>query len=989
VGKVLDAIRTRWLVINAGAYYADVMAYVETGDRGALARIKPEQDQFVYWGQVVQGAIAPFDAMADEDRRGLHALAASGRFDALAAYMGPPISREKPGDDTIGRLAAEVSAAGLPGSDVARSVAAHLDDLATGGQPNSAGRLLLGLSDADLERLAVEIGHSRQLTRLADFLLDFAPDRMPNLVEGLLKAATTHPTLVDLSTLLLDRSGDRYEKPVAAAFRAAKEYPFSFSVGEALDRLNPGRYRAEVLEAARRWMSDPERAGAIFHVAAWLLRADGEAALPDVIAFLDRESKGPWKHARDVLNHAVRELGDRAIPAALKALENENVLMRVEALSHLIALDKAGEHLDRVLRELEGGLQSEPADVLVKFIDLAARSRVDRVQEGLWPLLGHKSKPVREGSARALARMGEAAVPKASGLLADRKADVRGSAVAILAAVGPAGIPPLEDRLDKEASDDVRDAILLTLDAHRAASGRVVTDEEIEARIARSAAKLKGPPADWIDEAKLPPIRLRDGPALRPEAVRYLLHRQSRVKESRADIEARPLLDRLDRATSGEFALDVLRRFAASPGASEDRWAMTLAGLIGDDRSVPVLAGLAQKWGEGSRGKMAEYAVEALALLGTDAALTTVDALALRFRTRSKNVGQAAVEAFAAAADRAGVSVDEMGDRVVPRLGFEPGKPRVIDCGGRRIEAAIGLDFKLRFRDLDKGKPVASLPKSAPSEALDEFKGMAATLREVVKAQLLRLENLMVRQHRWPVARWLELFPTHPLLIPFAARLVWGVYDNSGKLNKTFRALEDRTLTGPADDPVGLPETGAVGMVHPLELDESTVRAWQAHLADYEVAPPFPQLDRPAIRVGESDRGRKIWTALDGATVNAMTFRGRADRLGWTRGSVVDAGMVSTYRKSFAQAGVEAFLSIDGLSMGGDMTAEVTLGDACFVRAGSVAVGSYTYDNPSDESDARLIPFGEVPPVVYSEVLGELGRIAGRNPGGDSGPDGD
>jgi len=33
------------------------------------------------------------------------------------------------------------------------------------------------------------------------------------------------------------------------------------------------------------------------------------------------------------------------------------------------------------------------------------------------------------------------------------------------------------------------------------------------------------------------------------------------------------------------------------------------------------------------------------------------------------------------------------------------------------------------------------------------------------------------------------------------------------------------------------------------------------------------------------------------------------------------------------------------------------------------------FDNPSD---ARLIPFGAVPPVVYSEVMGDLKRIAGK-----------
>ena len=50
------------------------------------------------------------------------------------------------------------------------------------------------------------------------------------------------------------------------------------------------------------------------------------------------------------------------------------------------------------------------------------------------------------------------------------------------------------------------------------------------------------------------------------------------------------------------------------------------------------------------RGRLAEYAVQALALLGTDAALLAVDAMAIRYRSKNKNIGKAVSEAFAEAA---------------------------------------------------------------------------------------------------------------------------------------------------------------------------------------------------------------------------------------------------------------------------------------------------------------------------------------------------
>ena len=60
------------------------------------------------------------------------------------------------------------------------------------------------------------------------------------------------------------------------------------------------------------------------------------------------------------------------------------------------------------------------------------------------------------------------------------------------------------------------------------------------------------------------------------------------------------------------------------------------------------------------------------------------------------------------------------------------------------------------------------------------------------------------------------------------------------------------------------------------------------------------------------------------------------------------------------------------------MGESITLQNLFFVRAETVKIGGYVYDTPSDEADPRLIPFGEVPPVVFSEAMSDLARIAGQ-----------
>lgn len=441
-------------------------------------------------------------------------------------------------------------------------------------------------------------------------------------------------------------------------------------------------------------------------------------------------------------------------------------------------------------------------------------------------------------------------------------------------------------------------------------------------------------------------------------------------------MEVAPFLSLLDRTASGEFALEVLKAFLASGADAKDRWVLALSGLLGDDRVVPILSRQIRDWSDAARGKLAEYAVQALALLGSDEALLAVDAMAIRYRTKNKNIGKAAVEAFASAAAAQGLTPDELGDRVVPWLGFEPGQPRVLTVGTNRIEVGIGLDFKLRFRDAESKKKIASLPKTASKELLAGLKDLSASLKELAKAQLLRVENLMVRQRRWPTARWQGMFLRHPLLVPFAVQLVWAVYDDRGIRLMTFRALEDVSLTGPTDTAVELPSSGVVGIIHPLELSEAERQEWQAHLADNEVSPPFPQIERSVVLVMPEEIAARSHTALRGTVLNGMTFKGRAERIGWQRGSVCDGGGIMAYWKSFPASGSDAFLGIEGMYIGMDMYTTVKLLDLFFVRGGSVEVGSYTYDDPQSEADARVIPFGQVPPIVFSEVMGDLKRIA-------------
>jgi hypothetical protein len=966
-----------WLKIP---YLDAAERYVETGDRAALAKVKPASQQDAYWGRTLAGGVGRPPGWGDADRRAIHVLAAAQLFDGIGVWLDGVLRTEKPEDDFHAQLRQELQTARVATDDIIRLTVRYVVDLARAGRLTSGARYLLSLSDDQLREGVRATEETYAGPRFLEFLLATAPQRVPPLVGDFL-AIEPKRMRPQIYGLLLKKGGSQFEPQVRAAFERESDTHTKFGMATELFELAPDRYGAPALAAARASFSGPAMSNNHHQVGPWMVEHFGRDVLPDMVAFL---SSADNEHAKPaVLSATAQALGSDAAPAVLAAIAHGRPETKLAALPHLFALDEAS-HLKLIQDELTAGMAHADAALVVKFIGAAARWDVAQVQETLWSLLDHKSKPVRDSAARTLGKLGSAAVPRASGLLQARRAATRLAAVVVLAAIkSPQALETLETRLDSEEDEDVRDAILLALQAAWRAAGRTIRSKDIEARITRLASKLGSPPAGWIKEAKLPPLETSDGRRLSLQETRYLLFRQSRAKAIAADVEVAPFLALLDRKSSGDFALELLKGFLGSGASADDRWVLALTGLLGDDRIVPILSRQIRDWADHARGKLAEYAVQGLALLGSDEALLTVDSIAIRYRTKNKNIGKAAVEAFASAAEGQGLTPDELGDRVVPWLGFEPDQQRIVATGAKQVEVAIGLDFKLSLRDAGSKKKMASLPKTAPKETLAEIKDLTASLREIVKAQTMRLENLMVRQRRWPAGRWREMFLRHPLLIPFAARLVWGHYGDGEARPTTFRALEDRTLTDASDSVVTLPPSGSVGIVHPLELADAERQAWRAHLADHEVSPAFPQMDRPVLLVAPEETTARSYAALRGTALNGMTFKGRAERLGWQRGSVCDGGGVTSYWKGFPASGCDAFLGLEDMWIGIDMYATIKLQDLLFVRTGSVQIGSYVYDDPDGERDPRVIPFGEVPAIAFSEVMGDLKKIAAKSGAAD------
>ncbi len=87
-------------------------------------------------------------------------------------------------------------------------------------------------------------------------------------------------------------------------------------------------------------------------------------------------------------------------------------------------------------------------------------------------------------------------------------------------------------------------------------------------------------------------------------------------------------------------------------------------------------------------------------------------------------------------------------------------------------------------------------------------------------------------------------------------------------------------------------------------------------------------------------------------------------------------GSVASYYKPLLSVDIDVFMNIYGFSVDGyEYDDGVTVESVYFVKHGAVSTGNYSYDEPYDEEDKRLMPFEKVPPIIYSEVMMEIKQL--------------
>lgn len=488
----------------------------------------------------------------------------------------------------------------------------------------------------------------------------------------------------------------------------------------------------------------------------------------------------------------------------------------------------------------------------------------------------------------------------------------------------------------------------------------------------------------WANPVLLPPILMGDR-QLSTAQVWAVLNELRRFEPAKPLSPFLQALKQHAAPTSLErCALQLFDLWLQNGAPIKEKWALLALGALGGDAAALQLAKYAVVWPKQNQAKRAALALDCLRVIGTDTALTQLNLIGQQ--QRSGKLPQLAHTALRAVAQARGLSEEQLQDRIVSDAGFDAQGRRVLDFGPRQFAVQLPADLKPVLRDA-AGKVRSTLPKpntkddaEKVAQAQAEWRLLKKQIQQAAQTQVYRLEQALATDRRWPRADFETYVVHHPLLQHLARLIIWAGYaaasaagtDDGAADAATsftpFRVTEDLTFADVHDEALALTHYPEVGVAHPALLAPETVRAWQQLLNDYELVPPFHQLNRAVYTVAATERPATAITRFVGVSVSLNVGMAMLKSMAWQRLSG------DQHTKAFPRAGVAAVIEWQ-------IETATTNNTVLVLQRGYFVAGPLP--NKTALSEMRPLPLGEIPPVVFSEVLRDLALIASKTKTGD------
>ena len=385
------------------------------------------------------------------------------------------------------------------------------------------------------------------------------------------------------------------------------------------------------------------------------------------------------------------------------------------------------------------------------------------------------------------------------------------------------------------------------------------------------------------------------------------------------------LVDAIGRAAYLRRTVDWLEEFEFNPDPNrQDLHGPVVKGLIwlAVDRADESLAEPLGRFAERALHKRKGFGPPSLmlgkaAVAGLEAMPGRAGAAELaRFRRRVKfpNIAKMLEDSLARIAAREGLSSDAMEEQVLPDFGLGADGRATEKLGDVTAEITLSgtQEVALSWTGAD-GKPRKTEPasiKADHAEALKALKTRVKDIRERLSVERQRLENLYLENRSWPLAEWRRLYLGHPLLAPFARRLIWRLEE--GKRAASILPVDD-FLVDAGGDPVNwFSDATRVTLWHPIDAADGEVTAWRQRLALMSATQPFKQAHREIYLVTDAERETGHYSnRFAGHILRQHQFRRLAQSRGWRYGLQGQFDSWNTPERRLDHLGISAAYATD------------------------------------------------------------------------------
>jgi hypothetical protein len=567
--------------------------------------------------------------------------------------------------------------------------------------------------------------------------------------------------------------------------------------------------------------------------------------------------------------------------------------------------------------------------------------------------INRASKKERIYTAKILSSLENNIIETTTNLLLDKNVDSRITGALILSNIKEDKVEAiLTSVVNTEKNDDTRDIIIENLQEQLYSKTFTIEDCKSLINYAAQRTKLAKLNEKFIDETAMPNLNWNDGSALSTEEKRFLLYRMARSKGLNSDIEARKVVQCIDKNTSGAFSKFLLKCFADSDSNTKFKYYISLAAMLGGNESIAQLNTLFRNAITDKRVKLAEMIVAALAMVGTNKALLSVESISRKFANKKPAISAAANAALEAAAEELNITKEELGDRIIPTFDFD-GIFKEFELEGVTYRAFVDKDFTLCFYD-ENNKMRKSFPKNITKELKTEFTEINKEIKNVVKSQTGRLESFLMENRKWSVEDWQTYFLNHPIMIVYATHLLWIVYDADGKVKSSILCQEDGSIVNINDEEITLAETDTVGLYHPIFVNETENTNWNTKLYDKNFTTIFPQTNRTIFTPLEDELEKNVSERYNNKEIpkGADYTKSFMEKAGWLK--ISGDGGSAEFSKKFESIGLTISPYIEGPS-------------SWYQEGKEKAIIHQIYFQGKNYSEKFLIK--DVPPVIYSEIM--------------------